>query len=53
MSETLRLLLDDESGATAIEYGLTCSLLAIVLIVALQTLGNKISSDFSTIAANL
>lgn len=43
----------DESGATAIEYGLIAGLVSVVIIVALQTLGTKISADFSSIAANL
>ena len=40
----------DESGATAIEYGLLAALIAVVLITAVTTLGRNISTSFSSIA---
>jgi len=40
----------DESGATAIEYGLIAALIAVVIIAALTLLGTAISSKFDTIA---
>jgi len=40
----------DESGATAIEYGLIAALIAVALISALQLLGGKISGAFNNIA---
>jgi pilus assembly protein Flp/PilA len=43
----------DESGATAIEYGLIAGLIAVVIITAVQTLGTRISSKFNAIANNL
>ena len=43
----------DESGATAIEYGLIAGLISVVIITAVTTLGTKISADFSKVAANL
>jgi len=43
----------DESGATAIEYGLIASLIAVVLIAAVTALGTKLGSSFSYIASNL
>jgi len=43
----------DESGATAIEYGLIAGLISVVVITAVTTVGTKISGDFSKIAANL
>ena len=46
-------LLKDESGATAIEYGLIAGLISIVIINALRTVGTKMSTDFSKVAANL
>jgi pilus assembly protein Flp/PilA len=42
--------LADESGATAIEYGLIAALIAVVIIVALTALGANISAKFQTIA---
>jgi len=41
--------LTDESGATAIEYALIASLIAIFIIAALQTLGTNLSSTFSEV----
>ena len=45
--------LRDESGATAIEYGLLAALIAVVLITALTTLGRNMSSQFSAIATSI
>jgi pilus assembly protein Flp/PilA len=43
----------DESGATAIEYALLTSLLAIVLVTILGNLGTRISQEFSQISGAL
>ena len=43
----------DENGATAIEYGLIASLIAVVIIGGLSTVGTKLKSKFSEIAGNL
>lgn len=43
----------DESGATAIEYGLIAALIAVVIIGALQAVGTKLTSTFSTVSTNL
>ncbi len=43
----------DESGATLIEYGLLAALIAVFLVVALRTLGNKVSGTFSKVGAQL
>lgn len=43
----------DQSGATAIEYGLIAGLISVVIIGAITTLGTKLSSQFSKIASNL
>ena len=40
----------DESGATAIEYGLIAALIAVVIIGAVTTLGTKLSTTFSKVA---
>ncbi|AYG94467.1 Flp family type IVb pilin [Brevundimonas naejangsanensis] len=39
----------DESGATAIEYGLIAALIAVVIIVAVGALGDKLKGTFETI----
>ncbi len=43
----------DESGATAIEYGLIAALIAVVIIGALTTLGGNLSTTFTTIAGKI
>lgn len=43
----------DESGATAIEYGLIAALVAVVIITALTTLGGKLTSTFDAVSAKL
>ncbi|MBD3756000.1 MAG: Flp family type IVb pilin [Gammaproteobacteria bacterium] len=43
----------DESGATAIEYGLIAGLIAVVLITALTTMGTNLSGLFTRIAGKL
>jgi pilus assembly protein Flp/PilA len=46
-------LAHDESGATAIEYGLIASLIAIAIIAAATSLGTKLSATFNNVANNL
>lgn len=43
----------NESGATAIEYGLIAALIAVAAIAAMTTLGNKLNSTFSNVASSL
>jgi len=43
----------DESGATAIEYGLIAALIAVAIITAATTLGNNLSSLFNTVSNEL
>ncbi|MFI4933199.1 MAG: Flp family type IVb pilin [Caulobacterales bacterium] len=38
----------DESGATAIEYGLIVALIAVVIISAVTTLGGNLNKTLST-----
>lgn len=45
--------LADESGATAIEYGLIASLISIALIAAATTLGKNISGTFGNVSKNV
>ena len=49
----LRRFLHDESGATAIEYGLIAALVAVVLIGALGTLGDNLTGVFEAISTEL
>jgi pilus assembly protein Flp/PilA len=42
--------LKDESGATAIEYGLIASLIAVAIIAILTTLGTDLSTKFQAVS---
>jgi pilus assembly protein Flp/PilA len=53
MKTLLSQFAKDESGATAIEYGLIASLISIVAIAAFQLVGSKLSVLFGQIAGNL
>ncbi len=44
---------NDESGATAIEYGLIAALIAVGIIAAATTLGSSLSSMFTRISTKL
>ena len=43
----------NENGATAIEYGLLASLIAVAIVGVLATLGPKLSGVFSQVQSNL
>jgi pilus assembly protein Flp/PilA len=43
----------DESGATAIEYGLIAALISVVIITAVTTVGTSLSTTFNTVATKL
>ena len=43
----------DESGATAIEYGLIAALLGVGLIAAARGLGSQISATFNTVSTTM
>lgn len=43
----------DESGATAIEYGLIAALIAVAIIAGGRLLGQNINAKFNTIAAEV
>ena len=43
----------DESGATAIEYGLIASLIAVAIIAAATLLGSRIGYTFNNVANQL
>ena len=45
--------MNDESGATAIEYALIAAAMALALVTAMPTLGNVISNKFSAIGGNI
>jgi len=43
----------DESGATAIEYGLIAAGIAIAIITAVNGVGTQLSTNFGTISSSL
>jgi len=43
----------DESGATAIEYGLIAALIAVVVIGAVQLVGSNLSTTFTTVSGKI
>jgi pilus assembly protein Flp/PilA len=45
--------LASESGATAIEYALIASLVSMVIIAALTTMGTTLSTFFTNVSSNL
>jgi pilus assembly protein Flp/PilA len=49
----IKLFAKDEAGATAIEYALIASLIAIALITILTNLGTKLSAEFSEVSSAL
>jgi pilus assembly protein Flp/PilA len=49
----LTQLIRDESGATAIEYGLIAALVAVAIAAVLPTLGGKLSNTFGNVANKL
>jgi len=52
-TRTLKAFLDDDRGATAIEYALLSSLIAHALVVALTNLGSGLSNEFSEVSGAL
>jgi pilus assembly protein Flp/PilA len=42
--------INDEDGATAVEYGLLVALIAVAIIGAVKVLGNNLSNTFNNVA---
>ncbi len=53
MRNLLTRFVQDETGATAIEYGLIATLIAVAIIVGATALGSKLNDTFNTIAGKL
>ncbi len=53
MKNVLARFVKDQSGATAIEYGLIAALVSIAIIGALTTLGTKLSANFGNVSGQL
>lgn len=53
MSKLFARFVKDESGATAIEYGLIAALIALAIMVGAGALGNNLNAKFNQIAGEL
>jgi pilus assembly protein Flp/PilA len=53
MRNTFRNFCKDESGATAIEYGLIAALIAVVIITGVTAVGTSLSTTFNTVSGSL
>ena len=53
MRHLLRRFINDQSGVTAIEYGLIASLIAVATIDAMSTLGTNLTTVFTQVAGSL
>jgi pilus assembly protein Flp/PilA len=53
MSKLIARFVKDESGATAIEYGLIAALIAMAIIVSAGLIGNELDTKFNSIATSL
>ena len=53
MTKPLKDFVRDESGATAIEYALIASLIAVFLIASLSALGTRLGAEFNEISSAL
>jgi pilus assembly protein Flp/PilA len=53
MYNLLSRFVRDDSGATAIEYGLIAALIAVVIIGTLTAIGTSLSTKFTSVATSL
>jgi len=53
MTKFISKFINDESGATAIEYGLIAALIAVVIIGAVSTLGGDLKGKFEEVTEGL
>lgn len=53
MKNRLSRLIKDDSGATAIEYGMIAGLIAVVIVGVLATMGPKLAAAFQSVSDKL
>jgi len=53
MKATIQKFIKDESGATAIEYGLIAALVSVAAIIALRAMGTSLDTMFNSVATIL
>jgi pilus assembly protein Flp/PilA len=53
MNSLIKRFVKDESGATAIEYGLIAAGISVAIIAVVNSLGSQLKSTFSNISSQL
>jgi len=53
IADSLASLLQDEAGATAIEYALICGLIVIVMVVGLSGFGEATKGTWTTVSTQM
>lgn len=53
MKKLLARLMKDESGATAIEYGLIAALIGVAIITGAKSVGSALNNKFTTISTSI
>jgi pilus assembly protein Flp/PilA len=53
MTSLIKRFIKDDSGATAIEYGLIAAIVGVGIIASLGTLRNGLRTTFNTVATNM
>ena len=53
MTTLLKRFANDDSGATAIEYGLIAAGISVAIITVVNTLGSQLTSTFTNISSQL
>ena len=53
MRNFIKNFANDESGATAIEYGLIAALMAVIIIAGIGAIGTQLGDKFTTIAEKI
>jgi pilus assembly protein Flp/PilA len=53
MTNLVKRFADDESGATAIEYGLIAAGISVAIITVVNSLGSQLKSTFTSISTQL
>ena len=53
MFNFIKLIKNDDKGATAIEYGLIAALIAVAIITAVSNVGTELNTTFTGVSQNL
>jgi pilus assembly protein Flp/PilA len=53
MFKFIKLIKNDDKGATAIEYGLIAALIAVAIITAVTSVGSSLNKTFNNVSTKL